>query len=45
MLLTAGGNSNENGDDRAVFMRDVESQVEWNLSVGDVDLFKVEHPS
>lgn len=50
---TEGGSSNENnnslvvlyenGEDRALFMGDAESEVESKLSIGDVDLLKVGH--
>lgn len=50
---TEGGSSNENndslvvlyenGEDRALFMGDAESEVEKKLSIGDVDLLKVGH--
>lgn len=50
---TQGGSSNENndslvvlyenGEDRALFMGDAESEVEKQLSIGDVDLLKVGH--
>ena len=50
---TQGGSSNENndslvvlyenGEDRALFMGDAESEVEKKLIIGDVDLLKVGH--